>query len=312
VTAIFSIVEPGLLTTVQDLGRPGAIASGVPPAGAMDRFAQSAANLLVGNDRNQATLECTLSGPGLLALRPCLVAITGADLGAGVNGRAAPMWMGIFLAAGDRLSFAGRRSGARAYVAVSGGFDGERWLGSRSTYLLVSRGGMHGRGLKAGDELHLAADRSAPAVAGRQLATAVLPDYADHRLAVMAGPHLKRLDVTSRKALFGETFKVSAQADRMGYRLDGPPLVLSGDELLSFGLAAGSIQVVNSGQAILLMADHQTAGGYAVVATVVSAALPLAAQLGPGDEFRFRNVTQAQARSMRLELSAALASLASP
>jgi antagonist of KipI len=261
VTAVFSVVEPGLLTTVQDLGRPGAIASGVPPAGAMDRFAHAAANLLVGNDRNHATLECTLIGPGLLALRSCLVAVTGADLGAELNGRAAPTWTGIFMAAGDRLSFAGRRSGMRAYVAVSGGFDGERWLGSRSTYLLVSRGGMQGRGLKAGDELHLAADRSAPTVAGRQLGGAVLPDYADHTLAVMAGPHLKRLDATSRKALFGEAFKVSAQADRMGYRLDGPPLVLSGDELLSFGLAAGALQVTSSGQPILLMQGCERGAG---------------------------------------------------
>jgi len=312
VTAVFRVAEPGLLTTIQDLGRPGAIASGVPPSGAMDRFAHAAANLLVGNDRQDATLECTLSGPTLVALRSCLVAVTGADLGAEVNGRAAPMWTGFFLAAGGRLRFAGRSSGMRAYVGVSGGFDGERWLGSRSTYLLVSRGGMQGRALKAGDELHTAADRSAPMVAGRQLATAMLPHYANHTLAVMAGPHLRRLDSTSRKALFGEAFKVSAQADRMGYRLDGPPLALSGDELLSFGLAAGSVQVVNSGQAIMVMADHQTAGGYAVVATVVSASLPVAAQLGPGDEFRFRNVTEAQARSMRLELTAALASLASP
>ena len=311
-TAVFGVVEPGLLTTVQDLGRPGAIASGVPPSGAMDRFAHAAANLLAGNERNQATLECTLSGPQLVALRPCLVAITGADLGGQVNGRAAPMWTGIFLAAGDSLSFAGRRSGMRAYVAVSGGFDGERWLGSRSTYLLVSRGGVRGRALKAGDELELAADRSAPMVAGRQLAASMLPDYSEHTLAVMAGPHLKRLDMTSRKALLGQVFKVSGQADRMGYRLDGPPLTLTGDELLSFGLAAGSIQVVNSGQAIMLMADHQTAGGYAVVATVVSASLPAAAQLGPGDELRFRAVTEAQAGVMRRELSAALASLASP
>ena len=311
-TAVFGVVEPGLLTTVQDLGRPGAVASGVPPAGAMDRFAHSAANLLAGNDRNQATLECTLSGPLLVALRSCLISIAGADLGAQVNGRAAPMWTGIFLAAGDRLSFAGRRSGMRAYVAVSGGFDGERWLGSRSTYLLVNRGGIQGRGLKAGDELHLAADRSAPMVAGRQLAAAKVPDYSDHTLAVMAGPHLKRLDATSRRALFGEAFTVSGQADRMGYRLDGPPLVVAGEELLSFGLAAGALQVTNSGQPIMLMADHQTAGGYAVVATVISASLPLAAQLGPGDELRFRQVTETQARSMRLELTAALASLASP
>ena len=311
-TEAFRVMEPGLLTTIQDLGRPHVVASGVPAGGAMDRFAHSAANLLAGNDRNQATLECTLSGPQLVALRSCLVSITGADLGAQVNGRAAPMWTGIFLAAGDRLGFAGRRSGMRAYVAVSGGFDGERWLGSRSTYLLVNRGGIQGRGLKAGDELHLAADRSAPMVAGRQLAAAMVPDYSDHTLAVMAGPHLKRLDATSRRALFGEAFTVSGQADRMGYRLDGPPLVLAGEELLSFGLAAGALQVTNSGQPIMLMADHQTAGGYAVVATVVSASLPLAAQLGPGDELRFRQVTETQARSMRLELTAALASLASP
>ena len=310
-SAVFSVVEPGLLTTIQDLGRPGSIASGVPPAGAMDRFAHAAANLLTGNERGQASLECTLSGPHLVAMRSCVVAVTGADLGAEVNGRAAPMWTGIFLAAGDRLSFAGRRSGMRAYVAVSGGFDGERWLGSRSTYLLVGRGGMHGRPLKAGDELHLSADRSAVMVAGRELGMEQRPDYSDHTLAIMAGPHLKRLDVTSRKALLSGAFIVSGQADRMGYRLDGPPLALSGDELLSFGLAAGSIQVVNSGQAIMLMADHQTAGGYAVVATVVSASMPHAAQLGPGDELRFRAVTEAQASTMRRELSAALASLAS-
>lgn len=309
-TALFRVVEPGLLTTIQDLGRPGAIASGVPPGGAMDRFAHTAANLLAGNDRHDATLECTLSGPQLVAERPCVVAVTGGDLGPQLNGRAAPMWTGIFLAGGDRLSFAGRRSGMRAYVAVRGGFDGDRWLGSRSTYLLVSRGGMRGRALKDGDELHLAADRAAPVVAGRTLDE--VPDYMERTLAVIPGPHFKRLDAASRKSLLVSPFTVSGQADRMGYRLDGPRLSLSGDELLSFGLAAGAIQVVNSGQAIMLMADQQTAGGYAVVATVVSASLPTAAQLGPGDEFRFREVTEARARAMRLELSAALTSIASP
>jgi antagonist of KipI len=312
VSAVFRVVEPGLLTTVQDLGRPGAIASGVPPGGAMDRFAHAAANLLVGNDRNDATLECTLSGPQLVAKRPCLVAITGADLGAQVNGRSAPMWTGVFLAAGDRLSFGGRHAGMRAYVAVAGGFEGERWLGSRSTYLLVSRGGMQGRALKAGDELHAAAERPAPHVAGRHLTASHLPDYSDRTLGVIPGPHFKRLDADSRKALLNGSFAVSGQADRMGYRLDGPPLAIGGEELLSFGLAGGALQVTKSGQAILLMADHQTAGGYAVVATVVSAALPRAAQLGPGDEFRFREVSESRAREMRLGLSAALASLASP
>ena len=311
-TATFRVVEPGLLTTIQDLGRPGAIASGVPSGGAMDRFAHAAANLLVGNDRGDATLECTLSGPHLVAQRPCLVAVTGADLGAQVNGRQAPGWTGIFLAAGDRLSFAGRRSGMRAYIAVSGGFDGERWLGSRSTYMLVSRGGLNGRPLKSGDELEVARGVSTPLVAGRHLAASLWPDYSDRTVAVMAGPHVKRLDADSRRALMRETFSVSGQADRMGYRLDGPPLKLSGEEPLSFGLTAGALQVTSSGQPILLMADCQTAGGYAVVATAVSAALPIAAQLGPGDAFQFREVTEPRARQMREELSSALASLASP
>ena len=310
-TAALHVVKPGLLTTIQDLGRPGAIASGVPTGGAMDRFAHAAANLLVGNDRRDATLECTISGPELVAERATVVAVTGGDLGLLVNGRDAAMWTGIFLAAGDRLGFSGRRSGARAYIALAGGIAGDVWLGSRSTYLLVGKGGMQGRAIKAGDLLKSASDRSAPLVAGRQLPPALRPDYAGHPLAAIGGPHLRRLDADSRKALFGATFKLSNQADRMGYRLEGPALTQKGDELLSFGLAAGAVQVVNSGQAILLMADHQTAGGYAVPATVVSAALPQAAQLLPGDELQFRSVTETQARQMRLELSAALSSLAS-
>ena len=296
-----------MLTTIQDLGRPGAIASGVPNGGAMDRFAHAAANLLVGNERGDATLECTIKGPQLVAERPCLVAVTGADVGVQVNDRQAPAWTGLFLAAGDRLGVACRRG----YIAVAGGFDGDRWLGSRATYLLVSRGGKQGRPLKAGDELHFAADRPGPHVAGRHLASSQRPDYSDRALAAIPGPHVRRLDKESRKAFFGGAFALSTQADRMGYRLAGPQLTLSGDELLSFGLAAGAVQVVNSGQAILLMADSQTAGGYAVVATVITASLPVAAQLLPGDEFVFREINEAAARQRRQELNAALASLAS-
>lgn len=296
-----------MLTTIQDLGRPGAVASGVPSGGAMDRFAQAAANLLVGNERTDATLECTIKGPQLVAERACLVAVTGADLDVQVNGRNAPGWTGLFLATGDRLTIACRRG----YIAVAGGFDGDRWLGSRATYLLVSRGGMQGRPLKAGDNLYLAAERPGPHVAGRHLTASQRPDYSDRSLAAIPGPHVRRLDKESRKAFFGGAFSLSTQADRMGYRLDGPKLTLSGDELLSFGLTAGAVQVVNSGQAILLMADSQTAGGYAVVATVVTASLPVAAQLLPGDEFVFREVNETKARQRRQELNAALASLAS-
>jgi antagonist of KipI len=309
VTVVLRVTKPGVFTTVQDLGRPRALAAGVPPGGAMDRFAHSAANLLVGNDPGSATLECLLGGLELVAEHACLIAITGADLDPKINGIAAPMWAGVFLGAGDRLTFGARRSGARAYLAVAGGIEGDRWFGSMSTYLLVARGGMHGRQLQAGDELRLAAEPARPSVSGRSLAQALRPDYSDHSLAAIAGPHVKRLDANGRHLLFNATFRVSRDADRMAYRFEGPKLEPAGDELLSFGLTAGAIQVPRSGQPILLMADHGTAGGYPVVATVISAALPIAAQLMPGDDVRFPEIKVEPAQRMRKALNAALDSL---
>ncbi len=308
-TAVLRVVEPGLFTTVQDLGRPNAIAAGVPPGGAMDRFAHRAANLLAGNSETEATLECTLTGPHLIAERSCLVAITGADLDARVNGQAAPIWTGIFLGTGDRLTFGARRAGGRAYMAIAGGIEGERWLGSVATNLMAARGGLHGRILKAGDEIGVAREATIPAVSGRDLPERLRPRYADHTLRAVTGPHLRRLDAEGRALLFGAAYRVSREADRMGYRLEGPTLATSGEELLSFGLAAGVVQVPHGGQPILLMADHQTAGGYPVVATVVSASMPVAAQLVPGDELRFAEVTLDGARQMRSSLAAALDTL---
>jgi antagonist of KipI len=303
--------KPGLFTTIQDLGRPNAVTSGVPPGGAMDRFAHRAANLLVTNDEGAATLECTLNGPELVALESCLVAITGADFDPRVNGRPIQMWDGTYLHEGDELTFAGRRSGARAYIAVAGGIAGDRWLGSLATYMLAARGGMHGRQLQAGDVIAAAATPRAPAISGRQLAYNLRPEYGNHMLHAIPGPHIRRLGAAGRKELFGAPFKVSKDADRMGYRLEGPGLDASGDELLSFGLAAGAIQVPRSGQPILLMADHQTAGGYPVVATVAGAAMPVAAQLLPGDELAFAEVSIEAALRMRHAQRAALDSLIS-
>jgi antagonist of KipI len=306
---VLLVEAPGLSTTLQDLGRPNAISAGVPPGGSMDRFAHSAANLLVGNDAGAATLECTLSGPHLAAEHACLIAITGADLDPHINGGPAAMWTGVFLGKGDRLTFGTRRTGARAYIAVAGGVDGTAWLGSLSTNLMAARGGMRGRTLKAGDVIDTAGEPSKPSISGRRLPEHLRPDYGDHTLHAIAGPHVKRLDAEGRRLLFSASFKVTKDADRMGYRLEGPQLETSGDELLSFGLASGAVQVPNGGQPILLMADHQTAGGYPVVATVVSAALPIAAQLLPGDELRFAEVTLERAQVMRRALTTALGSL---
>lgn len=308
-THVLRVETPGLFTTVQDLGRPNAIESGVPPGGAMDRFAHSAANLLAGNERSAATLECTLSGPHLVAERVCLVAIAGADFDPHVNGRPAPMWSGIFLRAGDELTFARRRHGARSYIAVAGGIAADRWLGSRSTNVMAARGGMHGRALLAGDLIATEGDGSGPAVSGRELPEHLRPDYGDRSLHAIAGPHIGRLGAESRHILFESTFRVSRDADRMGYRLEGAQLVPSGEELLSYGLTAGALQVPASGQPILLMADHQTAGGYPVVATVISASMPVAAQLVPGDELRFAETTIEGALQLRKARGDALASL---
>jgi antagonist of KipI len=275
----------------------------------MDRFAHSAANLLVGNDPGQASLECTFTGPNLVAEHACVIAITGADFDPQINGVAAPSWTGLFLAPGDRLTFGTRRAGARIYIAIAGGIEADRWLGSSATNVLAARGGKEGRPLKSGDTISFAAGPQKPAVSGRGLASALRPDYDDHTLFAVAGPQVKRLTAEGRSLFFGSTYRLSNNSDRMGYRLEGPLLETSGDELLSFGLVSGAVQVPRNGQPILLMADAQTAGGYPVVATVVSASMPIAAQMLPGDEVRFAEVTLERAGQMRQTLESALATL---
>ena len=303
-TPALRVLAPGLLTTVQDAGRSHAIASGVPPGGAMDRFAHQAGNLLVGNDRAAASLECTLRGPRLVAERACLVAITGADLEPRLNGAEAPMWSAFALEADDELSFGGRRQGARAYLAIDGGVVAERWLGSMSTNLMVGRGGVQGRALVAGDVISTGEfpSRTFP---GRTLPEEMRPAYANHDLHAVVGPH------QALESPFGRPFAVSPDSNRMGYRLDGATLQAPAEEILSIALVPGAVQLPSGGRPILLMADHQTAGGYPVVAVVVSASMPVAAQLAPGDELRFVETTVEPALAMRAAQRAALDSLTS-
>lgn len=307
---VFRVVQPGILTTVQDVGRPQAVAAGVPPGGAMDRFAHVAANLLVDNDASPATLECTLVGPKLVAARKCVIAITGANLQPTINGSEAPMWTSVALAAGDQLAFGPRRRGARAYIGVAGGVTGDRWLGSASTNLMCARGGMHGRALIAGDVIEAVEPWEQPPP-GRTLAGEHRPAYDDHTLRLVRGPHFPRLTAESQHALWDATFRLNPSSNRMGYRLDGARLDAPGEELLSFSLVAGVIQLPAGGQPILMMADHQTAGGYPVIATVTSASMPVAAQLAPGDELRLVETSIEDALKARAAQRAALDSLIS-
>lgn len=304
------VVEPGLFTTIQDLGRPHAMLHGIQAGGAMDRFAHRAGNRLAGNDDAMATLECTVRGPVLEATGTCLVAITGGDFQPRVNGAAVPMWTSIELNAGDRLDVGRRLSGARAYVAVSGGIAGDRWLGSLSTNTMVGRGGMYGRALAAGDELLLARPGAA-GTAGRTLAAEWRPDYSDRRLHAVEGPHFDSLAPAARELLFASAFTAGHASDRMGFRLEGPLLESTEAEVLSFVLVPGAVQLPPGGRPILLMADHQTAGGYPVVACVIGPSLAIAAQTAPGDELRFARVAAEAAARMHAAQRVALDSLTS-
>jgi len=278
----------------------------------MDRFALVAANLLVGNAPDAGCLEMVVRGPNLVAESTCLVAITGGDLQPRINGHVVAGWTSIALNPGDRLKFGMRRMGSRAYLAVAGGFDGEKWLSSVSTYPLVGRGGIAGRTLKAADLLSFAAEPRTPLVS-RHLPEHLRPSYAGSdvaNLSALPGPHFNRLASESQNRFFMQEYMVTPNSDRMGYRLVGDTLDVQGRELLSFGLTYGCVQVPRSGQPILLMADHQTTGGYAVVAVVIRSDLPVAAQLLPGARIRFRRTTLRVAELRRQALKRALQTLA--
>jgi antagonist of KipI len=309
---------------VQDLGRPGWQRHGVVVGGAMDATALRIANLLVGNRQDAAALEVTLLGPTLEFEDEHLFAIAGADLGAHLDREAVPPWRPCKSAAGTVLTFTGARSGCRAYIAFAGGIDIPGVLGSRGTDLRAGLGGLHGRALAAGDvlpigaptararrwlaELSTRARRVADWGASRSLFATSTPEPV---VRVLRGLDHELFDEASRAALVEAVFQVSAQSDRMGYRLDGPRLTLRQPrELLSAPIALGTVQVPPAGQPIVLMADRQSVGGYPRIAQVISADVPLLAQAAPGARVHFREVTLAQAQALYLERERDLRQLA--
>jgi antagonist of KipI len=300
------ILEPGLLTTVQDLGRFGYQRWGIPTAGAMDPFALKAANALVGNPPNAAGLEITLLGPRLAFSEGCAIAITGAELGPRLNGREIESWKRQLVTPGSILEFSGRRSGARAYLAVSGGIDLEPWLGSRSTYLMAAVGGFDGRALRAGDRLPIG--RSALSLTRPSIPPDRRPPYtSEPTVRVVLGPHADRFTEEGIDSFLSGSYQITPSSNRMGYRLEGPKIAHTrGPDLISCGIPLGGIQVPGSGQPIILTADHQTAGGYTMIATVIQADIPLVAQCLPGERLRFRAVGLDEAREALLRQEAML------
>lgn len=299
----------GLLTTVQDLGRRGMQQHGVSRGGAMDTVAHRVANLLVGNDEGAAALECTLLGPALEFVDESVVALAGGDLGATLDGRAVPLWSPFIAPPGSVLSFSGPRTGCRAYVAVAGGIDVPPVLGSRATDLIASIGGHEGRALAAGDELSTGAHgadlrdrlRAAPDQAPRA-GRSLIPAYsAAPVVRIIRGPEHDRFSAASRELLVSGEFEVTPQSNRMGLRLTGPSLSLAGlYDLHSSPVTMGTVQVPPSGEPIVLMADHQTIGGYPRIAAVITVDQPLLAQAAPGARVRFREVSLADAQTLYL------------
>jgi len=290
VSAVIRVIKPGMLTTVQDLGRWGYQAEGVPVAGPMDCCAHRAANALVGNAPDLATLEVTLLGPELEVSDERGIAIVGAEFAVTLDGREVP-WNSAFVAnAGSRLRFGARRRGARAYVAVAGGIATPPTLGSRATHLIGAMGGVQGRALQAGDVLPLGRVARAALPAVRARAGSALPPLpSGHaRVRVLEGPQADYFEASALDALQSGPYIISNTSDRMGFRLEGPTLRHArGADIISDATPLGVLQVPAEGQPILLMADRQTAGGYPKLATVISADIPIAGQLGPGDAISF-------------------------
>ena len=296
------VISPGVLTTVQDGGRFGYQASGMPEAGAMDRASLSLANRLVGNPEDAAVLELTALGGSFAFEGDGTIALTGADMRPLLNEQLVKMDRAIAVKSGDRLDLGQAVRGMRTYLTASGSIDVPAVLGSCSTDLKSGLGGFQGRRLRAGDVLNTGAQR--PVQNGT-------PDFSQEIASERPEPVLERLArVTDQDgaatvrflwgpqdAMFGPDAKrtfteslytIGAASDRMGYRLEGPAVrAEEGTDIISEGICFGSVQVPANGQPIVMMADHQTTGGYAKIATVLYEDLPLLAQLGPGKKIRF-------------------------
>jgi biotin-dependent carboxylase-like uncharacterized protein len=288
-----------MLTTVQDLGRWGYQGLGVPVSGPMDLYSHRLANRLLGNEPMAAALEITIMGPELVSDGRLTCAAAGAEIEISVDGHSMPWNHPFDVTPGGRIRFGARRRGARLTLAVRGGFDVPETLGSRSTHLVSRMGPFGGRTLRAGDVLPVGTSPGSRSSNGSSGSGAPKPlplPEGGARLRVVPAVHRDRFTDDAWGLLVRARFTVTPQSNRMGYRLDGPALThLGSADILSEAMALGAIQVPASGQPILLLAERATTGGYATIANVISADLPIAGQLAPGEWISFDAVTHAEA-----------------
>ena len=317
---MLEVIQPGLQTTVQDIGRTGFISRGIAPAGAFDNFSFRIGNLLVGNqpgspfliggENSEAGLEITLLGPKLRILDDLVIAITGADMSPVLNSEPVPMWTSIRLKKGDIISFGVTRRGARSYLCVAGGIDINLFLDSRSTFVKGQLGGFEGRSLKAGDKVRVIAPRvPLEALEGRALSNHIVPQFENRwTLRVILGPQDYLFKEESVNLFLETEWKASTTMDRMGVRLIGPKLhfkprpdylvQISGADpsnIISDTIPVGGIQVPSGIEPIICSVEGPGMGGYAKIATVISVDLSLVAQIRPMDIVVFKAVTTQEA-----------------
>jgi antagonist of KipI len=305
---MIEVIDAGPQTTVQDLGRHGHQRYGIPTAGAIDRYSSILANRLVGNVDNAALLECTLRGPQFQVQTHCALAVTGATVNVSINDVDVPRWSTLFVREGDVVKIGSARSGVRAYVAFAGGIDVPLVMGSRSTYLRGGVGGFSGRALRKGDRISLFA---AAMPRAWRLDSRRCPNF-DHQdaLRVVLGPQADRFTAHGIASFLESSYQVLPQSDRMGVRLHGACIEHAhGHDVISDGIALGSVQVPGDGQPIVLLVDRQSTGGYTKLATVCSFDIGRIGQMRPGQMLRFQAVAVDEAHRLAREAESSMAGL---
>jgi antagonist of KipI len=295
------VLRAGLLTTVQDRGRFGSQQFGVTVSGAMDELALRVGNILVGNPQGAAGLEISLLGPQVRLVTDVVVAVTGAEMEADLDGEPVPGYQAILARAGQTLDIRHCRQGMRAYLCVGGGIEVPLRLGSRSTSLAAEFGGMDGRPLRDGDTVRVGPTLgSLGRVAGRRAPERWRhPFTVPQTVRVVFGPQDDAFTEAGRRTLLESSYAVSPSSDRMGCRLEGPAIEHAGAaDIISDWIPLGGIQVPGNGKPIILLADRQTTGGYTKIATVAGVDIPKLAQLRPGDGVRFQAVTVEEAQRL--------------
>ncbi|MBD3109090.1 biotin-dependent carboxyltransferase family protein [Bacillus sp. AGMB 02131] len=301
---MITVIKPGMLTTIQDLGRYGFQRYGVLVNGAMDTFSHRLANLLVGNHEATPTLEATLIGPHLRFELDTMIAIGGADLSPAIDGHPIQIWKPYAIKRGQYLTFGAIQNGCRSYIAVAGGFQVPAVMQSASTYLRGKYGGVNGRPLQKDDQLLInVADREFNNMKW-SIADELLPRFhSSPTIHVVRGQQFNLFTAESQHCFFTSTYEVTPQSDRMGCRLKGPLLKrYTETEMLSEAVAFGTIQVSSDGSPIVLLADRQTTGGYPKIAQIASADFPNAAQVKPGDRVNFKEISHEEAQEKLLKL----------